>query len=340
MDLFRRIFNKPSSESQSHDSHSSEKADSFMSSASDEQLPPTQELPPAPEHEMEETAPYDPPVAIGGVTRPLPPEPTLMLNTFIQGRASYGQESDQGLVRTNNQDAAYTFFASSLTDERKPHFGLFIVADGMGGHQLGEKASALAVRVVTAQVIQKIYAPSLNLEDDNVERPTIAEAMIRAVQTANDKVLKHVNGSGTTTTAMVVMGNLAHIVHVGDSRAYLITSKDIEQLTRDHSLAQRLIELGQLTQEEAKDHPQRNVLYRAIGQMNEIEVDTLTRRLQPGVQVLLCSDGLWGWVSDEEIFEVVSSASHPQEACEKLVALANTNGSQDNITAVIFKMPG
>jgi serine/threonine protein phosphatase PrpC len=243
-------------------------------------------------------------------------------------------------VRTNNQDAAYTFFATSMSDERKPQFGLFIVADGMGGHQMGEKASALAIRVVTAQVLQKIYAPLLNLEDETGDRSTIAEALIQAVQNANEKIIKYVNGSGTTTTAMIVMGNLAHLVHVGDSRAYLISPKEIEQLTRDHSLAQRLIELGQLTQEEAKDHPQRNVLYRAIGQMNEIEVDTLTRRLQPGVQVLLCSDGLWGWVSDEEIFDVVSSSTHPQEACEKLVALANTNGSQDNITAVIFKMPG
>jgi protein phosphatase len=168
----------------------------------------------------------------------------------------------------------------------------------------------------------------------------MAEALVRALQTANEKVLKYVSGSGTTTTAMIVMGNLAHIVHVGDSRAYLITTKEIEQLTRDHSLAQRLIELGQLTQDESKDHPQRNVLYRAIGQMSEIEVDTLTRRLQPGVQVLLCSDGLWGWVSDEEMFDIVSNATHPQEACEKLVALSNANGSQDNITAVIFKMPG
>jgi PPM family protein phosphatase len=338
MDLFRRIFSKPSPESQP-----SEKADTPMSSASDEQLPPTQELPPPPETdapELDETAPFNPPVNMNGVTRPLPPEPTLPLNLLIQGRATYGQESDQGLVRTNNQDAAYTFFGTSLSDERKPQFGLFIVADGMGGHQMGEKASALAIRVVTAQVLQKIYTPLLNTEDDTGDRPTIAEALIHAVQTANEKVLKYVNGSGTTTTAMIVMGNLAHLVHVGDSRAYLITPKDIEQLTRDHSLAQRLIELGQLTQEEAKDHPQRNVLYRAIGQMNEIEVDTLTRRLQPGVQVLLCSDGLWGWVSDEEIFEVVNSVNHPQEACEKLVALANTNGSQDNITAVIFKMPG
>jgi PPM family protein phosphatase len=336
MDLFRRIFSKPASESQT-----SEKADITMSSGSDEKLPPTQELPPAPDsQELEETAPYDPPEPLGGVTRPLPPEPAFLLNTLVVGRASYGQESDQGLVRTNNQDAAYTFFANSLSDERKPQFGLFIVADGMGGHQMGEKASALAIRVVTAQVLQKIYTPLLNVEDDTGDRSTIAEALIHAIQTANEKILKYVNGSGTTTTAMIVMGNLAHLVHVGDSRAYLITPKEIEQLTRDHSLAQRLIELGQLTQEEAKDHPQRNVLYRAIGQMAEIEVDTLTRRLQPGVQVLLCSDGLWGWVSDEEIFDIVTNSSHPQEACEKLIALANTNGSQDNITAVIFKMPG
>jgi len=335
MELFRRLFNKPAAENQL-----SEKVNTSMSSAPDEHLFPTQELPSEPEtRELEETAPYEPQL-MGAVTRPLPPEPASILNALIQGRATYGQESDQGMVRTNNQDSAYTFLANSISDEHNPQFGLFIVADGMGGHQLGEKASALALRVVASQVLQKIYTPLLNVEDDSHDRPTIAEALIQAVQIANDRVLKYVNGSGTTTTAMIVMGNLAHVVHVGDSRAYHITSKEIEQMTRDHSLAQRLIELGQLTQEEAKDHPQRNVLYRAIGQMNEIEVDTLTKRLQPGVQVLLCSDGLWGWVSDEQIFDVVNSVSHPQEACEKLVALANTNGSQDNITAVIFKMPG
>ena len=143
-----------------------------------------------------------------------------------------------------------------------------------------------------------------------------------------------------TVTAVVVMGNMAHIAHVGDSRAYLINKNEVEQLTRDHSLVQRLIELGTITYEESLDHPQRNVLYRAIGQTPDLEVDTMTRRLPAGSYVLVCSDGLWGWVSTHEMQEIVNSTSDPQEACDKLVALANAHGGHDNITAVLFRMPG
>jgi protein phosphatase len=136
------------------------------------------------------------------------------------------------------------------------------------------------------------------------------------------------------------MGNMAHVAHVGDSRAYLISKKEVEQLTRDHSLVQRLIELGTITYEESLDHPQRNVLYRAIGQAPDLEVDTMTRRLPAGATILICSDGLWGCVSSAEMLEIVSNTADPQEACDKLVALANAHGGHDNITVVLFRMPG
>jgi serine/threonine protein phosphatase PrpC len=110
-------------------------------------------------------------------------------------------------------------------------------------------------------------------------------------------------------------------------------------LTRDHSLVQRLIELDQLTPEEAKDHPQRNVLYRALGQSESVEVDALTRRMPAGSHLLLCSDGLWELVSDDELQTIIRNYPHPQEVCDQLIALANTYGGNDNISVIVIKMP-
>jgi protein phosphatase len=138
----------------------------------------------------------------------------------------------------------------------------------------------------------------------------------------------------------VIIGDLAYIAHVGDSRIYLIHRGSIEQITRDHSLVQRLIELGQLTPEEAVDHKQPNVLYRALGQNELVEVDTLTRRLPPYSCLLLCSDGLWNQVSDDEILDIIMKHTNPQEACAKLIALANMRGGIDNVTAILLKLPG
>lgn len=137
-----------------------------------------------------------------------------------------------------------------------------------------------------------------------------------------------------------MLGDLAYIGHVGDSRAYLITNDNIEQITRDHSLVQRLIELDQLTPEEAVVHPQRNVLYRAIGQTENLEVDLLTRRLPPGSRLLLCSDGLWNLVPEEMILDIVRSTKTPQEACDRLITTANDRGGPDNITAILVQVPG
>lgn len=276
-----------------------------------------------------------------GVTRPLPPDP-INIYQPQKGHILFGQTSDRGMVRNNNQDAALAFFFTSASEDERPDFGLFIVADGMGGHQLGEKASALTSRVIATNVLQKIYQPLLLDDTDtaDADRPTIAEALTAAVKQANEKVIKQVPEGGTTVTAVVVMGNMAHIAHVGDSRAYLITREEVEQMTRDHSLVQRLIELGTITPEEALDHPQRNVLYRAIGQTPDLEVDTMTRRLPPGTHILVCSDGLWGWASEREILDIINNTPDPQEACDKLVALANSHGGHDNITALLFRMPG
>lgn len=273
-----------------------------------------------------------------GNTRPLPP-----LETYISKpgkHLTYGMNSDIGLQRNNNQDSMLTFFTSNVSVEERPDFGLFAVADGMGGHHDGEKASAITIRILTQYIIDKLYLNMLAAPVDSDDRPIISETLADAVLRANSAVSEQIPEGGTTVTAVLIMGDLAYVAHVGDSRAYLITGDAMEQITRDHSLVQRLIELDQLTPEEASTHPQRNVLYRAIGQSENLEVDAVTRRLPPNSRLLICSDGLWGQVPEEVLLDVVRSAKSPQEACDRLVAAANERGGPDNITAVIVQIPG
>jgi len=136
-----------------------------------------------------------------------------------------------------------------------------------------------------------------------------------------------------------VLGPRAYIAHVGDSRAYVATEKGLDQITNDHSVVYRLVELGQLEPDEAAVHPQRNVLYRAIGQSSDLEVDTYVRTIPHGGRLLLCSDGLWDMVSEAEITDIVATSSSLQAACESLIAAANRAGGRDNITAILAEPP-
>lgn len=273
--------------------------------------------------------------AKSGATRPLNIE---SITHKQQVMLTFGKASDVGMVRDNNQDACLAMQLNSTTVDNRPDFGFFIVADGMGGHHDGERASAITVDTVLADMLETIYVPMLLNQDDS-DRPTIVEALVSAAEKANRNVIKNVPDGGTTMTAVAVVGNLAYLAHVGDSRAYLVNNGDIEQLTRDHSLVQRLIELNQLTADEANEHPQKNVLYRAIGQNENLEVERLIRPLPEGAQMVLCSDGLWGLVDDQAILKIVLESKTPQDACDKLVALANTRGGTDNISVVILKIP-
>ncbi|MBN1203055.1 MAG: serine/threonine-protein phosphatase [Anaerolineae bacterium] len=271
-------------------------------------------------------------------TRPLPPLEAVVPKPGQ--RITFGQLSDVGMVRGNNQDAMFSMLASGSSSDDLPDFGLFIVADGMGGHHDGEKASAITARIVTGYVSSEILTPLLNHEMDDPDRPTITDVLRAAVQQANTAVTERIPEGGTTITMAAILGDLVYIAHVGDSRAYMITDEGIEQITRDHSLVQRLIELDQLTPEEAAEHPQRNVLYRAIGQNESLDVDAITRRLPRHARLLLCSDGLWNLVSEDTILSVVTSCADAQEACNKLVGMANDRGGTDNITIILVQMPG
>lgn len=255
-------------------------------------------------------------------------------------RLTLGIAQHVGRVRTHNEDVLLVFTGELAGLEAMPSFGLFVVADGMGGHALGERASGIAARTVARTAFDGILPSLLADPTLNSDRPSLQEVMENAMDAANRAVSVGVpDGGGTTLTCALVIGQQVVFSHVGDSRAYIITDSSFEQLTRDHSLVQRLQELGQLSAAEAAIHPQRNVLYRAIGQGEGLEVDVDSRRLPPGAILLLCSDGLWGLVPDERILGIVRENSNLQTACEALVAAANAAGGPDNITAVMVKLP-
>lgn len=265
------------------------------------------------------------------------PPPSEAVRTLP--RLQVGWATDVGEVRRHNEDMALVITAAHDGDDALPAFGLFILADGMGGHQAGEIASSLAVRTVAYQVIRRLYLPILIGQEQGGERPTLHEALVDAVQAANDAVAEQVPGAGTTLTCALVIGSQAYIAHVGDSRAYIVTQTGLDQITHDHSLVDRLVELGQLTRDEAANHPQKNVLYRAVGQSGVLEVDTYVRTIPPGGRLLLCSDGLWGLVSEAEMTRIVMTTPSLQVACESLVAAANRAGGRDNITAILVEPP-
>lgn len=249
-----------------------------------------------------------------------------------------GMAQSVGMERTHNEDSLFVMHGSSAGLEALPEFGLFIVADGMGGHRSGEVASSISVRSVARRLNQDSLLHLFDLEPDDDAVPLL-DLMRQSLEEANQAVVARVPGGGTTLTAVLMLGHQVTIGHVGDSRAYLIDKSSAKAITRDHSLVKRLEELGQLKPEEAEVHPQRNVLYRAIGQGANLEVDVFTQPVPRDAFLLLCSDGLWGVVPDLAIQKIVTTAGNPQGACEELVRAANAAGGPDNITAVLVYFP-
>jgi serine/threonine protein phosphatase PrpC len=249
-----------------------------------------------------------------------------------------GKDSHIGLVRERNEDAFFSLESTLQQDGELLHFGLFIVADGMGGHQRGEVASSLATRIVASHVLRDVYLSVLEGGEQSSSRPPINEVLIEAVVKANAYVHQEAPEAGTTMTTALILGQRAYIAHVGDSRAYLFNHGTLKQITQDHSLLARLIELGQASEEEALTHPQRNVLYRAVGQAGNLEVDIYPQSLPIGSYLLLCSDGLWGMVPAQEMIEIIGESIHPQQACHRLIEAANKHGGEDNVTAILVRI--
>ena len=248
-----------------------------------------------------------------------------------------GSSQSVGKQRDHNEDCLLTFTMTVGGDKHNYPLGLFIVADGMGGHQYGEVASSTAVRTIAGYMLKRFH-PYITNSAETLDEP-LQDLMRTAINEAHRAVTQAASGSGTTVTVALIVGQQMTIGHVGDSRAYALRSGGrIDALTRDHSLVKRLEELGQISSEEAAAHPQRNVLYRALGQGDVLEPDIFTSPFpQPGY-LFLCSDGLWSVVSDDDICHIINEAPSLQTACQNLVAAANQAGGPDNISAILVQL--
>ncbi|NTU84997.1 MAG: Stp1/IreP family PP2C-type Ser/Thr phosphatase [Chloroflexales bacterium] len=278
-------------------------------------------------------------VACGSPMRPgvrpathLPPPLSLSVAT----------RTDVGMARKLNEDMVY---AGEFTTADGGIGTLLVVADGMGGHQAGEVAASLACDTLKAYLTAALSAgvPAADAGWHDLLRAAVSEAN-SAVYTQSQRNPAQ-RGMGTTMTVAVITGRRAHLAHVGDSRAYLINPAGVTgesvtwlQLTTDHSLVARLVDIGQLTPEEARVHPQRNVVYRSLGGDPTLEVDTASQALARGDLLLLCSDGLVNHVDDVELARIVIDEPSAARACERLTALANERGGKDNISIVIARV--
>jgi len=243
-----------------------------------------------------------------------------------------------GKQRELNEDSLLTFTSTIAGNSGTTPFGLYIVADGMGGHQYGEVASNAAIRTIAGQVLRKFHPYLYNLPSTPLDE-SLQEVMLGAISEAQKVVLREAPGSGTTLTSALVVGQQVTIAHVGDSRGYMIYQDGrMELITRDHSLVRRLEELGQITPSEAAVHPQRNVLYRALGQGEILEPDVTTMPFPQNGYLLLCSDGLWGVVPEEDLRQITLNAPTLHQACQNMVSAANAAGGPDNISAVLIQL--
>jgi len=238
--------------------------------------------------------------------------------------------TDMGLKRTNNEDS-YGCWLPDDAEERERRGLLLAVADGMGGVKGGEVASR-----ITVETLMRAYrdAPGADLAEDLQNALVTANAMVHRESVQHPEL----SGMGTTCTAAVVHGREVVVAHVGDSRAYLVRSNRIRQLTHDHSLVGQLVRDHQITAEQARTDPRRNVVTRSVGIASEVDVDAerMSEPLRHGDVLILCTDGLHGLVSDEELSAAVTRHD-PDQACDTLVELAKKRGGPDNITVILAR---
>jgi protein phosphatase len=256
--------------------------------------------------------------------------------------------SDVGLVRTNNEDSFLIATAAGEVTNQNPaeltgvipeNGTIFIVADGMGGAQAGEVASRMAVDLVAREFISALSQTEVS------DQQAIKSILTESIQHANELILEEgqknndFSGMGTTLTAATVYGRTILFAQLGDSRAYLARGGVISQMTKDQSLVAQMVDAGSLTPEEAKAHPQRNVILQALGIRERVDVAISFAELRRGDQIVLCSDGLSGKVDAEEIKEFLERFE-PKAACQGLVRMARDRGGEDNITVIVARFNG
>jgi PPM family protein phosphatase len=241
-----------------------------------------------------------------------------------------------GAVRDRNEDACLVFDVQMGGHFQQLPFGLYIVADGMGGHLNGHEASNKAIRIAARQIVNRIYLPMLQ-EMGNPQQTPVQEVLRQAVEAANEAIYDpdpELDG-GTTLTIALIIGRRLHVAHVGDSRAYLLRDGKLEAITEDHSLARRMQAVGQMSGDDQALYNVRHVLLRAVGQGEDLEIDTYTLRLPQHGRLLLCSDGLCGVISDAEIEQIMGQTESLTGTADALFQAAMTAGGYDNITTIV-----
>ncbi len=264
-------------------------------------------------------------------------------------RVSVFGKTDLGLAREHNEDAFLVADLSarnaSLQPEIRDHVvgpkgSLFLVADGMGGAAAGELASQMAADLIYTH-LSTVWAT-----DDETSDERFAYRMREAVELANHRIHEYarehpeLRGMGTTATVGGVYGSALWLAQIGDSRAYLARGGEVIQLTKDQSLMQRLVDAGEMTEEEAEQSERRNIILQALGPDPRVKVDLTHQALERGDTLIICSDGLSGQVRREEIGELIAEYPEPAELCTALINLANSRGGPDNITVVVARLEG
>ena len=248
--------------------------------------------------------------------------------------AIFGQKTDVGKVRTSNEDKHEVCPPDKCPDGID---GLLVVADGMGGHAAGEEASRITVDTVVSHLMDSTR------EVGEMGEEGLLRFMSEALEKANLDVLDEAarspekHGMGTTCTTALLRGANGYIAHIGDSRAYLLRGGVLSRLTKDHSFVEEEVERGALTLEEARVHPRRNVVTRAIGLGSDLNVDTYPVALRPGDRLMLCSDGLNSMITNELIAKILGEGD-AQGSCDNLVEAANDAGGSDNVTVVVAEL--
>jgi serine/threonine protein phosphatase PrpC len=269
----------------------------------------------------------------------------LVLSDTLPGLVSIQPESliagsaiSPGRSKDNNEDSLLVLLETAHGDSPPPNFGIFCLADGAGGHQLGELASALAIKSATRSLLENVFVNYLRWEDEQAS-DGLEEKVRAAVSLADETVHERGQGGVTTLTLAMVVGNEIVIGHAGDSRAYIFNGDQSVIVTRDHSYPARLVEIGQLSPEEAKDHPKRNQLWNAIGLGSNLVIETYKKQVPHGGHLLLCSDGLWSELDHESLAAMIEDSVDPDQTCANLVEAAISSGGHDNISAILVSFP-
>jgi protein phosphatase len=249
--------------------------------------------------------------------------------------------SDKGMGRNNNEDSCLAVDIERYCGEGSISYGIYLVADGMGGQQAGEIASLTALKVIQTTILEGLNAVEIAPYSDLIKQ-AIGKANLEIYHMAKSN--RQYYSMGTTVTLGLRVDNELYIGHVGDSRAYLIRQGIMKQLTYDHSVVANLLKAGMITQAEAQDHPDRSKIYRSLGSSPNVVIDTYQQigdddklKLESGDSLLFCTDGLTAHLTNEEILQEAEKHSIGAEICCNLVLLANRYGGSDNISVVVVK---